>query len=157
METMPSEVPLSGKGIPGSLLEEDSINIVTRPITYFNRVLQPNEINLTIMHLELKAIYETYMKFRKLTRGGCKPKLYSDNGEDFQLLEKMFDNPNFKEDTMAKIVALLHGTQAEIHFVNTELNPADFLTRVIPKDSTEEGKPRRRLTTSKSATMNWGK
>ena len=127
METMPSEAPLSGKGMPGSLLEEDSINIVTRPITYFNRVLQPNEINLTIMHLELKAIYEAYMKFRKLTRGGCQLKLYSDNGEDLQLLKKMLDNPNFKEDTMAKIVALLHGTQAEIHLVNTELDPADFL------------------------------
>ena len=68
-------------------------------------------------------------------------KRYSDNSGVNYLLKKMLDNPNFKlDDTMAKIVALLHGTQAEIHFVNTELNPADFLTRVIPKDSNEEGK-----------------
>ena len=142
----PSKVPLSGKGMPGSLLKKDPINTVIRPITYFSRVLQPNEINLPIMHLELKAMYEACMKFREFTRGGCKLKLYSDNSGVYYLLKKMLDNPNFKlDDTMAKIVALLHGTQAEIHFVNTELNPADFLTRVIPKDSNEEGKTTKKI------------
>ena len=53
----PSKVPLSGKGMPGSLLKKDPINTVIRPITYFSRLLQPNEINLPIMHLELKAMY----------------------------------------------------------------------------------------------------
>ena len=54
-------------------------------------------------------------------------KRYSGNSGVNYLLKEMLDNPNFKlDDTMARIVALLHGTQAEIHFVDTELNPADF-------------------------------
>ena len=64
---------------------------------------------------------------------GRKLKLYSDNSGVYYLLKKMLDNPTLKlDDTMAKIVALLHGTQEEIPSVRTEMNPADHITRELP-------------------------
>ena len=138
-EQKPSKVPMSGKGIPGSLQKKDRIETVIKPITYFSRVLQANERNLPIMHLELRAMYEACVKFREFTRMGCKLKLYSDNSGVYYLLKKMLDDPNLKlDDTMAKLVALLHGTQAEIHFIRTEMNPADYITRVIPTDAVKK-------------------
>ena len=51
----------------------------------------------------------------------------------------MLNDPNLRlDDNMAKIVALLHGTRAEIHFVSTEMNPADFMSRVVPENSSKE-------------------
>ena len=91
------------------------------------------------MHLELRAMYEACVKFRDYTRGSCKLKLYSDNSGVYYLLKKMLADPNLKlDDQMAKIVALLHGTQAEIHFVSTDMNPADFMSRVIPQSEADE-------------------
>ena len=139
-EKKPSKVHLSGKGLPGSSNKKDPIKTVIRPITYYSRVLLPNERNLPIMHLELKAMYEACLKFREYTRErGCKLKLYSDNSGVYYILKKMLQDPNLRlDDQMAKLVALLHGTQAEIHFVSTEMNPADFLSRVIPCKAEEE-------------------
>ena len=138
-DTKPSKVPLSGKGMPGSYQKKDTIKTVIQPITYYSRVLHPNEKNLPIMHLELRAMYESCLKFREYTRGSCKVKLYSDNSGVYYLLKKMLNDPNLRlDDNMAKIVALLHGTRAEIHFVSTEMNPADFMSRVIPESSSKE-------------------
>ena len=145
-DTKPSKVPLSGKGMPGSYQKKDTIKTVIQPITYYSRVLNPNEKNLPIMHLELRAMYESCLKFREYTRGSCKVKLYSDNSGVYYLLKKMLNDPNLRlDDNMAKIVALLHGTRAEIHFVSTEMNPADFMSRVIPEsDPKEENKESKR-------------
>ena len=135
----PSKVANSGKGMPGSFMKKDPIKTIIQPITYYSRVLLPNERNLPIMHLELRAMYEACVKFRDYTRGSCKLKLYSDNSGVYYLLKKMLADPNLKlDDQMAKIVALLHGTQAEIHFVSTDMNPADFMSRVIPQPETDE-------------------
>ena len=146
-EKKPSKVHLSGKGLPGSANKKDPIKTVIRPITYYSRVLLPNEKNLPIMHLELKAMYEACLKFREYTRErGCKLKLYSDNSGVYYILKKMLQDPNLRlDDQMAKLVALLHGTQAEIHFVSTEMNPADFMTRVIPHKAGEEEVETRRI------------
>ena len=134
----PSKVANSGKGMPGSYMKKDPIKTIIQPITYYSRVLLPNERNLPIMHLELRAMYEACVKFRDYTRGSCKLKLYSDNSGVYYLLKKMLADPNLKlDDQMAKIVALLHGTQAEIHFVSTDMNPADFMTRAIPETETD--------------------
>ena len=118
----PSKVANSGKGMPGSYMKKDPIKTIIQPITYYSRVLLPNERNLPIMHLELRAMYEACVKFCDYTRGSCKLKLYSDNSGVYYLLKKMLADPNLKlDDQMAKIVALLHGTQAEIPVSYTHL------------------------------------
>ena len=61
---------------------------------------------------------EACVKFREYTWGGCELKLY---GGVYYLLKKIRTRqPN------VKIVALLHDIQTEIHFVSTEMDPADF-------------------------------
>ena len=45
---------------------------------------------------------------------------------------------------MSKLVALLHNIQAEIHFVSTKMDPADFMSRVIPKKENKKEEPEAR-------------
>ena len=48
------------------------------------------------------------------------------------------------DNQMSKLVALLHNIQAEIHFVSTKMDPAGFMSRVIPKKENKKEEPEAR-------------
>ena len=71
---------------------------------------------------------------------GCRLKLFSDNTCVYYLLRKILSDPNTKlDDNLAKIVTLLHENNAEICYIKSEENTADYISRSI-EESTEENK-----------------